>query len=364
MDESSVYFISMEGRKDYKIGNFSVREDIPLPVYVEDQKKFTSDSITPDNIISGMIKILMEDPDNDHLEYYRDFIFTLQPEIEERLSSIGYDAEQNNKYLDAINIYRVLLALIPTSLNANLNLAACYDNFSRHLFSRGRETEALKMEELAFDFIKDVEEFDDITDRAYYYLGSFYLYRENYPKAISNFDEFLRTSDDADRKKEVTDLLSDLNVSGLMDENYKTAMEMISSDKNEAAISYINSYIERYPSSWHGYFIKGQALRKSANPEEAIESLLKAIELNPESSDIYNELGLCYMEMKDYAKSELNFYRALKHNSEDLSIMSNLAVLYYRRGNKKEAIKYCDIILEFDPNDLYAKDLKKTIEED
>jgi tetratricopeptide (TPR) repeat protein len=305
----------------------------------------------------------MEDPDNDHLEYYREFIFTLQPEIELRLSSIGYDAEKNDKFQDAINIYRVLLALKPDSLNANLNLAVCYDNFSQYLFSHGRENEAMKMEELAFDFFKTVENFDDKTENAIYYLGSFFLYRENYAKAIIYLDEFVQMTDDDERKKEITILLSDLKKSGLTDENYQTAMEMMTSEKNEAAVTYINSYILQYPSSWHGYYLKGQILRKLEKFIEAIDVLSNALKYNPESSDIYNEIGLNYMDLKDFAKSEMNFYRALKKNPDDLAIMSNLAVMNYRRGNKKEAINYCDIILEYYPNDLYAKDLKKTIED-
>jgi tetratricopeptide (TPR) repeat protein len=363
MDNASVFFISMEGRSDFRIGNFKVREDIPLPVYVEDEKKFSVDNINPDNIISGMIKILMEDSQNDHLEYYREFIFTVQPEIEARLSSIGYDAEKNMKFQDAIDIYRVLLALKPDSINSNLNLAICYDEFSQYLFSHGRENEALKMEELSFDFFKIVENFDDKPDNAYYYLGRFFLYRENYQKARENLEEFIRNTDDEERKKEAGEILTDINNSGMMDENYKSSMEMITADKNEAAVDYINRYIEKYPDSWHGYYIKGQALRKMENFKDAVDIFNKALSLNPDSSDIYNEIGLCHMDLKDFAKSELNFYRALKKNPEDLAILTNLAILNFRRGNKTEAVKYCDIILEYDPNDLYAKDLKKVIEE-
>jgi tetratricopeptide (TPR) repeat protein len=361
--ESQLFFISMEGRTNYKIGNFTVREDIPLPILIPEGEKFAQEHIVPDNIIAGMIRILMENNESDHLEYYREFIFSLQPEIEKRLSTVGYEAEKNQHFQDAIDIFKVLLALKPESLNSNLNLAVCYDEFSQYLFEHGRETEALKMEELSFDFFKIVESFREMPDSAYYYLGRFYLYRENYDKSISYFDEFVLMTGDADRKKEVIELLQNINNQGVIDDDYKYALELLHADKDQAALESINRYLEKFKNSWQGYYVKGCALRKLAEYDEAIEILEKALHFNPDSSDIYNELGLSYMNKGIYYKGEQSFYNALKKSPEDLAILTNLAMLYFKKGDKKEAVKYCDIILEFDPNDLYAKDLRKLIEE-
>jgi len=361
--ENQIYFISMEGKSDYKIGDFQVREDIPLPVLVEENEKINLDHIHPNNIVSGMIKIIMEDPENDHLSYYKEFIFAIQPEIENRLSNIGYEAEKNFHFKEALDVYKVLLALKPDSINSNLNIAVCYDEFSQYLFSHGKETEALKMEELSYDYFKIVEGFNELPDVAYYYLGRFYLYRENYEKAIAYFDEFVTLTDDEERKKEALELIHNIKNQGLLDDDYKYAHELLTADKENASLESIDKYIKKHPNSWQGYHLKALALRKSGKSKEAIENLEKALHFNTKSSDIFNELGLCYLDLKIYDKSKLNFYNALKYNPEDTAILTNLAMLYLKKGDKKEALKYCDTILEFDPNDLYVKDLIKIIEE-
>ena len=159
-----VVFISMEGKSNFKIGNFSVREDISLPVYVKDNTKFSFDDLTGENIVTGMIKVLTEDPENENIDYYRDFIFTVQPEIEAHLTSVAYEAERNNHYDDALNIYKVLYFLKPKSLDHNLNIAICYDEYSKYLFSQGIDSEAEKLEDQSYQFFKIIEDFDVKTD--------------------------------------------------------------------------------------------------------------------------------------------------------------------------------------------------------
>ena len=48
-----VFFISMEGRSDFFIENFQVREDVPLPVLASSET-LSKEDITPDNIILGI----------------------------------------------------------------------------------------------------------------------------------------------------------------------------------------------------------------------------------------------------------------------------------------------------------------------
>lgn len=358
-----VLFISMEGKGESKIENFSIREDIPLPVFIENGKKVSLEDITAENIITGIIKVLIEDPNNDNLDYYRDFIFTVQPMIEARLSSVAYEAEKHGDYNDALEMYRILYILNPDSLETNLNIAICYDEYSQKLFQNGREEEAAKIEEQAFEFYKKVDDFDDKPDKVYYYIGRFYLIKENYEKAVEYFNTFLEETKDDEKKKEVLTLLNDINIEGIRDEDYQMAIELIQSGKENDALEFIEKFISKHPNSWNAYYIKGVALSKLGEYSDAIGFFEKALKYNPGSSDIYNEIGLCYVELGIYHKGEMNFYRALKKKPDDISILSNLAICSYKKGNKKEAVKYCEIILEYYPKDPKIKDLKKVIEE-
>ncbi|HBD95912.1 MAG: hypothetical protein A2015_12430 [Spirochaetes bacterium GWF1_31_7] len=352
-----VFFVSMEGKVDYHINEFLVRDDIPLPVLSTKNNSFSPEDITPDNIIMGMLKILKEDPNNEHLDYYRDFIYTVKPDVDGLLTSAAFEAENNEDYIDAIDIYRGLLSLNPDSIDHNLNVAVCYDEYSQHLFQKGRDAEAQQMEEIAYGYFKEIEKIDNKTDKALYYLGRFYFARENYEKSLEFFKDFVKETDDSERKEEVIKAIDDIEKLGVFDDYYKSAYDLIQSDKDEDAIGYLNRFIEKYPRIWNGYYLKGLALRKTEKYNEAIVEIKEALKYNETTADLYNELGLNYMNIKDFNQSELAFSRALRYNPDDLSIYYNLAFLSYKRGNVKEAMKYCEIILEFDKNDLKAKEL-------
>lgn len=351
-----VFFVSMEGRVDFKINDFIVREDVPLPV-LSASNSFSPDDITPDNIIMGILKVIKDDPENEHLDYYRDFIYSVKPDVDGLLTSSAYEAENNGDYTDALDIYRGLLSLNPGNLDHLLNISVCYDEYSQALFQKGQDIEAQKMEDIAYKYFKEIEDYQDKDDKSYYYLGRFYFARENYDKALEFFREFIRETDDSERKAEVINAIQEIEKMGVFDDNYKSAYDLIQSDKDEDAIGYINRFIEKYPKIWNGYYLKALALRKCDKFNDAVVEIKNALDYNETGSDLYNELGLNYMNLGDFSKSELAFTKALRYNPDDLSIYYNLAFLSFKRDNKEEALKYCEVILELDKNDLKAKEL-------
>lgn len=358
LSNEGLYFISMEGKSDYYINGFLVREDIPLPVSIEGDKKIDLNDITPENIIVGMIRVLIKEPENEHIDYYREFLFTVQPDIEVRLANIAYEAEKNEDFKSAISLFKVIYSLKPNSLDSILNLALCYDEFSQYLFDKGREKEAKKMEEFAYDYYKSLNSFEEKSENALYYLGRFYIIRENYDKAIEYLKDFIKITKNEDKKNEVIELLKEIKNCGLGDENYRFSRELIESNRNKEALEFIDKYLKQYPKSWHGYYLKGIVYTKLEEYTKALTYFKLALKYNPDSSDIFNEIGLCYMNLNIFYKSEMFFEKALKKKPDDISIMSNLALLSYKKGNKDEAIKYCDIILDMCPNDIDIKKLK------
>lgn len=355
-----VFFISMEGRSDFLIENFQVREDVPLPVLASSEN-LSKEDITPDNIILGMFRVIRDNENEENIDYYRDFIYTVKPDIDAQLTNAALEAENNGDYAEAIDIYTGLLRLNSDSPEHLLNIAVCYNEYSLYLFDKGKEELALQMEELAFKYFKLLDDLPEKNDRIYYYLGRFYLSKENYEKSIDYFKEFISLTDDDERKKEVLDALKMIQSLGVLNEDYRYAQELAEADKDEAALESVDKFLEKYPSNWNGYHLKGFILRKLERYEDAVVNFQKALNFNGNEVDLYNELGLCYMNLGNYNKSELYFAKALRFNSDDISIYYNLAILSYHKKNMSEALKYCEIINEFNPNDLKAKDLVNLI---
>lgn len=352
-----VFFVSMEGRTNFVINDFVVREDVPLPVLADNEKAFSASDINPENIILGMIKVVKDDPENENLDYYRDFIYTVKPDVDEMLTSSAYEAENNGDYSDALDIYRGLLALNPDSQDHLLNIAVCYDEFSQVLLNKGRELESEKMDDLAFEYFKKLEGIEPKEETTLFYLGRFYFVRENYEKALDFFNSFVVIASDEERKNEVIAVLKEIQEKGVFDGDYKSAYDLIQADKDEDALGYIERFLGKYPHVWTAHYLKGHALRKIERFNDSVIALKEALKYNESSADVFNELGLCYTNLESFTKAELAFVKALRDKPEDVSIMYNLAILFYKKEELDEACRFCQVILDMVPEDLKAKEL-------
>lgn len=354
----------MEGKQDFEIGGFTLRDDVPLPVLSEKSNSLSSDDISPDNIIRGILKLIQETPDHEHRYYYIDLLYTIKPDLDQSLTAAAYEAELNGDYTVALNIFHELLAVSPDNPENILNLAVCYDEYSHIMHQKGVTKEAEKIDDQAFSFFSIIENHVNRPVYSTYYLGRFYLARENYEKAIENFSLFMTESDDIDRKNEVQKVLEEIQDKGVITKDYQYAYELVYSDKELAALEYIDKYIDKYPESWNGHYLKGVALRKLEKFDEAIMSFQEAHKLNPHSSDIPNQIGVCFMNSSNYLQAEKFFFKSLRISGHDAAVYNNLAVLFYKKGDKEQAVKYCDIILELFPEDNEAKNLRKLISEE
>jgi len=71
----------------------------------------------------------------------------------------------------------------------------------------------------------------------------------------------------------------------------------------------------------------GEAFAEN-NYDLALEFYQYALESSPENKDIYYNLGVVYLEKKDYEQSARSFLKVLKIDPEDSESNYNLAVLY------------------------------------
>ena len=155
-------------------------------------------------------------------------------------------------------------------------------------------------------------------------------------------------------RPDILEKIKEMGDSGLSDENYLNAYNLVRDGKAEEGLNLIYNFLESYPLSWNGWFVLGWALRLLGRWLDAISALQKAIELDGDFSNTRNELAICLMEMKDFngAKNELE--TALKNDPENVTILSNLGVLALKIGNKDQAAVYFKQVLELDENDPVA----------
>lgn len=78
--------------------------------------------------------------------------------------------------------------------------------------------------------------------------------------------------------------------------------------------------------------------------------LRRAVQLAPNMSVLWNNLGLCYQEGSDLAEGEACFHRAIKLDSESPFAYNNLAQMYVNMAQPILAIRNADRAVALDPS--------------
>ena len=99
----------------------------------------------------------------------------------------------------------------------------------------------------------------------------------------------------------------------------------------------------------------GWGLRRLERYSEAKQAFLEALKYGGDTnSDTYNELSLCYVQEHDFDEAKKCLMKAFELEPESTKVISNLGYLALAQGNKQEARNYFTTVLEFDPKDKIA----------
>jgi len=100
-------------------------------------------------------------------------------------------------------------------------------------------------------------------------------------------------------RPDIITILKEIKNTNLNDDSYKIAYNLVKDGKPEDGLSYIRTFIERYPQVWNGWFLLGRALRLLGRFSDAQAALNKAVELGGDNSDIRGELAICMKENQE-----------------------------------------------------------------
>ncbi len=105
-----------------------------------------------------------------------------------------------------------------------------------------------------------------------------------------------------------------------------------------------------------GYFI----LKKY---KQALSNLRRSIELTPGEAQAYNRLGLVYADRKDLTNAVGMFHKAIQANPRYASAYNNLAWTYYEKGKAQEGLPFVEKALELDGDNGVILDTRAHIYE-
>jgi Flp pilus assembly protein TadD len=365
----TVYYIKLPEGFPLSKNAMHIDPEIPLPVQKKDKDAsgtFNMEELTQEQILAGLLTVLAYDPHNKNLQYYRTVLKDARPDIKKELSETAILKAKNEDYDLAEEIFRALRGFDPDDSAIVLNTALFLDQRAESYRRSGLHEDADACDAEAVAYYKEVMAADPPVPDGFFNAGFFYLKQHQFGPAEDCFETYLAlTCDISDnemgkngiyKKERAQEILNQIKNDNLDNEQFKKAFQLISSGQEEKGIEAIREFIESNPDVWNAWFMLGWGLRRLERWDDARKAFLKALELGgSKQADTYNELSICYMELKNFKEARKCLDNALSLDPENTKIISNLGYLSLKEGKISEAQKYFETVLEYDPADKIAK---------
>jgi len=120
-------------------------------------------------------------------------------------------------------------------------------------------------------------------------------------------------------------------------------------ERNQAKYLHIlQQMVKKYPKEKQVHYGLGSFYRMR-DPDKSIEEYNKALELDPNYGDAFNDIAYTYMDMRKYEKAIEYFNRYASVSPGDANPLDSMAELYFRMGKFDEAIAKYKEALEVKP---------------
>ncbi len=276
-------------------------------------------------------------------------------------------------------------------------------NLADIFYARGSQAKTKGYTESAISYFEQAVDIDPLHIASLQELGRLYDKKENYDKAIKQFDTIANfyTNQLAELLKEkagsvakVKQQLDMLLKNNIIAYNNLAFVYMHKGDKKAAAdvhyslgthfdkIGLTKFAIDEFQTgladdpapSFDVYSLLGKLYRETNDYKKSAEMLEKALAIDSNSASAHNNLGMVYAKLasrEDTKKVELahvkqtllenakkEFEKAIEISPSFTGAHQNLAVYYYGRGQYQDALKEWEIIYGINPE---YPDLKKNL---
>jgi Flp pilus assembly protein TadD len=351
----NIIYLQLPHDVDRTVGDFEVDPSIPLPLEKpEGVEEASLEQLQWEQIIAAMLKIMAYDPSHEHIDYYREFVLAVKPDIVEELTQTGVFKARNEDFAIAQEIFLALSGLLPENPKPDVNLALLYEQMADAAEKHGRDDEQQRYVDQAFAVYKKLLASDEVVPDVYFNAGHFFLKQRSFNRAREHFENYRATGDEEEKLNEARDIVRKIDEQNLVDNAFKEAYDFIRMGREEDGIEKAREFLKTNPDVWNGWFLLGWGLRRLERYDEAREAFIKALDLGSENVDILNELSICEMELGNYEEASAHLERALRLEPENTKVVSNLGVLALRQGKSDEAEAYFKSVLELDPDDPLA----------
>ncbi|MDR3342941.1 MAG: tetratricopeptide repeat protein [Treponema sp.] len=336
-------------------GDFAIDPGIPIPVELApNMTALDMEELSWEMILSGMIRVVADDPDGQDADYYRHFVRAVKPDIFSEFTEAAILKAKNGDFELALEILAALEGLFPRSPVVLLNQALVLEEQSEAWERAGLEAE--DGYESAREAYQEVLDLDPPFPNGIFNAGFFFMKRRDFDQAKACFSAYIPVADDPEKQEQAEAILDEIESHCLDDAMFREAYECIRMGAEQKGLLKVRDFLERHPEVWNGWFILGWGLRKLGRWEDGVAAFKRTIELGGDNSDTRNELAICLMEHGDLAGARKALETALWEDPENVKIISNLGVLALKNGDDAEAARFFRTVLELEPGDPVARE--------
>ncbi|MBU1565995.1 MAG: tetratricopeptide repeat protein [Proteobacteria bacterium] len=124
-----------------------------------------------------------------------------------------------------------------------------------------------------------------------------------------------------------------------------------------AAIALLEAAVSIYPDNPQLFFDYGLMLDKNSMEEQAINKMMKVLELQPDHAEALNFVGYTWADKNIRLKEALEYIeKAIALKPDNGYIVDSLGWVFYRLGDYQRAVKELNRSLELEPNDPHIHD--------
>ena len=232
-------------------------------------------------------------------------------------------------------------------------------------YTYSKDTDAF--DDMAIQYYKEAMDADPEIPDAFFNAGYYYLKKRNFADARGAFESFLALCADTpdeemgengiEKKHAAQEQITKIKNRNLENEHFHNAYDLITRGEEEKGIDEIRRFLQENPAVWNAWFMLGWGLRRLGRFGDAKKAFEKARECEggDENADTLNELAICQMETGELDEARNTLVEALEMDPDSTKIISNLGFLSLKCGNEAEARKFFMTVLEIDPEDPIAK---------
>lgn len=364
----SIYFISIPENFTSSQTQLKIDPKIKLPVQKkidEAPGEFNPKEITTEQILAGILTVLAYDKKNENLDYYREIVKQVKPNIKKELCEAAILKTKNEDFELAEEIFLALLGLDSEDPALILNMALFLDQRADSYRNAGLNDDADAYDSDAQSYYTKAMSVEPPLADVYFNVGFFYMKQHKYREAKDAFETYIALTCDVNdedlgengvyKKERAQEIINYINEQNVDDEYFRAAYDLISHGQEEKGLEQIRLFIANNPKVWNAWFLLGWGLRRLERFSDAKQAFLECLRVGGDKNpDTYNELSLCHIQEKNFDEAQKCLLKALGMEPENTKVISNLGYLALAQGDVQGARNYFQTVLEFNPKDAIA----------